>query len=152
MNYFIGCGRLSRDIKANDSGKQAFATIAIDRPYPWNKNRDGDTITDFLELKFMGEKNVNRATQYLTKGTKIIIRATACRDSWKNNDGNFEERNYFIVDDWEFAESKRAAQEYNNGGGNGNSNSNGNNSAPKASVDDFMNVDDSDDDGVPFGF
>lgn len=149
MNYFIGCGRMTRDIKASDSGKQAFGTIAIDRPYPWNKDRDGNSITDFLELKFIGEKNVNRATQYLNKGTKIIIRATACRDSWKNNDGDFEERNYFIVDDWEFAESRKAAQEYNNGGGNNHTSSN--NSSASASVDDFMNVDDSDDDGIPFG-
>lgn len=142
MNEFLCSGRMTKDVEPNDSGKMARGTIAIDRPFPFNKDKDGNSVTDFLTLRFIGEKNVNRAAQYLVKGIKIIVRGVLCRDSWKDGD-NWKELNYIIVNDWEFAESKNA-----NGGGSSSTSSKPINS--KSSDDDFMNINDTDDEEVPF--
>ena len=150
MNVVMLSGRLVRDIKPNESGKLANATLAVDRPYPFSKNRNGDRVSDFLMIKFIGEKNANSATQYLHKGVKINLRGIVCRDSWQESDGTWNEQNYIIVQDWEFCESKAASEQ------NANRSSSDDFSQPSAqrqqatpSNDDFMDVS-GDDDLVPF--
>lgn len=141
MNNWIGLGRTAGEIKVSDSGKMATVNFAVDRPFPFNKGKDGGKVTDFFNLRFLGENNVERATKYLKKGTKIEVRAIVCRDSYKDGD-NYKEYNFMIVQDWEFAESKKAAAANNNDG-----------DAPavnKSAGDDFMTVDNDSDDDVPF--
>jgi single-strand DNA-binding protein len=138
MQEAILVGRLTKE--AEFKGKTATATLACQRPFPFNKNKDGDEITDFFAIKFIGEKNAERAEKYLHKGVKIIMRGIPCRDTWKDDDG-WKEYNYFIVQDWEFAESKKTAQE----------NSSNDNGSSATSKDDFMEVDNTDDSsGIPF--
>lgn len=136
MNVVILSGRMSRDLNVN--GKTATGTIAVTRPFPFGKDKDGNDITDFLMLKFIGEKNVERAEKYLLKGVKIDVRGIVCRDSWQD-DGEWKEFNYIIVQEWEFAESKKVASQSDS-------------VTSTASADDaFMNVnDDVEEDGIPF--
>lgn len=137
MNIFVASGRLTKD--AEMKGKIANAVLACDRPFPFNKNKDGDKVTDFLNLKFIGEKNAERAEKYLHKGVKIELRGIVCRDNYKKDD-EYKEYNYIIVEDWEFAESKNAAK------------SNDSSSASNPANDAFMGMNDSsfDDSGIPF--
>ena len=110
MNNVNIIGRITKDVKASENGKTATAIIAASRPFPFNKGKDGKETTDFLTLKFIGEKNVDRATKYLTKGIKIAVNGIVCRDSWKDGE-EFKEFNYIIVQNWEFCESKGAKSE-----------------------------------------
>ena len=135
MNNWIGMGRIAGDFKVSDSRKMATTSLAVDRPFPFGTTKDGGKITDFFNLRFLGEKNVERAMKYLGKGTKIVVRAVVCRENWKDGD-NYKEYNFMIVQDWEFAESKKAAAD-----------------APavnKSADDGFMNIAEGTDDDIPF--
>lgn len=143
MNNWVGMGRLTGDLKTSNSGKMATGTIAVDRPFPFGTDKDGNKKTDFLVIRFIGEKVVERSLKFLNKGKKIVVRGIVCRDTWKDGD-TYKEYNFVIVQDWEFAESKNAA---NSGCGSSGDEPTVN----KDSGDDFMNIPDDDgDDDVPF--
>ena len=110
MNSFNGILRVVKDVKPSENGKTGTTTGACARPYPFNKGKDGKEQTDFLTLKFIGEKNVDRAVKYLTKGVKVAIQGIVCRDAWKDGE-DYKEFNYIIVQNWEFCESKNAKSE-----------------------------------------
>lgn len=131
MNVVTLIGRIARTVEMK--GKVANGVIAVDRPYPFNKDQDDNQVSDFLNIKFIGENNAERAERYLTKGVKIALRGIVCRDSYKKDD-EWKEYNYIIVQDWEFAESKKAAES---------------NQGDAPANDDFMDVDGSDT-GIPF--
>lgn len=106
MNNGNYIGRMTKDFAVSTSGKMGIGTVAVDRPLPFNKDKDGNQITDFLTIKIIGEDKAKRAEQYLTKGTKIAFTGITCKDSNKDQDGNWKEYNYVMVTNWEFAESK----------------------------------------------
>lgn len=137
MNVVLISGRLTKDVEIK--GKTANGSIASSRPFPFNKDKDGKEVTDFLNLKFIGEKNAERAEKYLKKGVKIELRGIVCRDNYKKDD-EYKEYNYIIVQEWEFAESKNAAKSNDSG------------SASNPANDAFMGMNDSsfDDSGIPF--
>lgn len=110
MNSVNLIGRVVKDVKAAENGKTAMGDIACDRPYPFNKSKEGKNQTDFLKLKFVGEKSASRAVKYLTKGVKVAIQGIVCRDAWKDGE-DYKEFNYIIVQNWEFCESKNAKSE-----------------------------------------
>ena len=139
MNVWTGVVRVVRDAKLSDSGKMASFDAACDRPFPYNKDRDGNKVTDFLRFKIIGEAKAKRVQQYLRKGVKVLIRGVVCRDTWKDGD-KYEERNYIMVEEWEFAESKATSKP-----------SRSDDSFPaQQKDDDFMNIDEGSDDEVPF--
>lgn len=99
MNINIVSGRVSKEISVK--GKVGYFTLANDRDYPFNKDQNGNKVSNFLTVKVIGEKNVQRAQQYLTKGTAIIVTGHNFRDSWREGD-EFKEFNYILCEKWEW--------------------------------------------------
>lgn len=115
MNNGNYIGRLTKDFSVGGSGKIGTGTVAVDRPYPFDKDKDGNKVTDFLTIKIIGEDKVKRAEQYLKKGTKIGFNGITCRDTSKDDAGNWKEFNYIMVTGWEFVESKGNDAKSNDG-------------------------------------
>ena len=135
MNKWIGIGRACKDTELNTSGKVATNCIAVDRAL---KDKDGNKVTDFINLRWLGEKQAKFAQNYIQKGTKIGVSGSLCIDNYKK-DGENKQFVYVMVQETEFCESKGANQQ--------------NNSRPKpsdASSDDFMSIADGIGDELPF--
>ena len=90
MNITLISGRVTKEVTVK--GKTGTFTLANDRDYPFNKDQNGNKVTNFITCKVIGEKNVERAAQYLTKGTAIIVKGYYFRDTWKE-DGTYKEFN-----------------------------------------------------------
>ena len=135
MNKWIGIGRVCKDTELNTSGKVATNCIAVDRAL---KDKDGNKVTDFINLRWLGEKQAKFAQNYIQKGTKIGVSGSLCIDNYKK-DGENKQFVYVMVQETDFCESKGANQQ--------------NNSRPKpsdASSDDFMSIADGIGDELPF--
>ena len=135
MNKWFGIGRVCKETELNTSGKVATNCIAVDRAL---KEKDGNKVTDFINLRWLGEKQAKFAQNYIQKGTKIGVSGSLCIDNYKK-DGENKQFVYVMVQETEFCESKGANQQ--------------NNSRPKpsdASSDDFMSIADGIGDELPF--
>ncbi len=132
MNLITIIGRVTKDTEINQTGKVASNTIAVDRAM---KDADGNKVTDFINLRWLGEKKAQFAQQYITKGQKIAIEGSLCIDNYKDKEGNNKQFVYINVNNTEFCESKGSAE------GKG---------AAKSSGDEFMQVADDDLNGLPF--
>lgn len=114
MNLVVLVGRLTKDVKMTyfeQNGEQkpiANYTLAVDSGF----KKGGNSETDFIPCKAFG-KNADFASNYLAKGTKIIIRGHIKTGSYTNKDGKKVYTQDVLVDTQEFAESKSA-----NTGGN----------------------------------
>ena len=102
-NLWIGCGRTTADIKTNTSGKIGFVNLACDSNM---KTQDGKKITNFVPLKYLGEKKVNFMQQYVPKGTKIRVSGEFSVESYTDKDGNKKQSTFILVDETKFCESK----------------------------------------------
>lgn len=108
MNQIVISGRVSKAISVK--GKVGYLTLANDRDYPFNKDKDGNKVSNFITIKIIGEKNVERAKQYLTQGTAIIVTGHYFRDTWK--DGNdYKEFNFVQCEKWEWQLGKQNSGE-----------------------------------------
>ena len=107
MNIFVGVGRLVRDLEVSSSGKIAWSSVAIDRRM---KDQDGNKVTDFIPVRFLGERAVSTATRFLSKGTKISFEGELQISQYKDKEGNNKSQTYVVVNNWEFAESKSQQQ------------------------------------------
>lgn len=101
MNKCIFMGRLTRDpeIRYTQSEKPVAVinyTLAADRRY----KREGEPSVDFINFVAYGAA-AEFAEKYFKKGTKLVVVA--------HNEGKKVYVTEFIVEDQEFAESKRAA-------------------------------------------
>lgn len=139
MNRVILMGRLTRDPEIRYSqgeNAMAFANIclAVDRRY----KKEGQQETDFINCKAIG-KRAEFLEKHCKKGTKLVIEGSWQTGSYTNKDGQKVYTNDCLIDNCEFAESKAAAQN-NQQGETNNASSN----------DDFMNVPDGIEDGLPF--
>lgn len=113
MNICHFMGRLVRDpeIRYTQSDQPvtvAHYTLAVDRRF----KREGEPAADFLDFVAYG-KAAEFTEKYLKKGIKVVVTACCRRRSYEK-DGK---KNYvieFIVEDQEFAESKRASEPANN--------------------------------------
>lgn len=114
MNQIIVSGRVSKEISVK--GKVGYITLANDREYPFNKDQNGNKVSNYLTLKVLGEKNIERAQKWLVKGTAIIVTGHYFRDTWKAGN-EYQEFNYILVEKWEFQTGKAtegASEEYVN--------------------------------------
>lgn len=74
MNLVVLVGRVVKDAElkvlnnANQTNVIKF-TVAVDRDY---KDKNGEKITDFLPVEFMG-KNLTKLASFVTKGKQIGI-------------------------------------------------------------------------------
>ena len=133
MNKWIGIGRVCKDTELNTSGKVATNCIAVDRAL---KDKDGNKVTDFINLRWLGEKRASFAQKYITKGMKIGVSGSLCIDNYKDKDGNYKQSVYVMVQEIDFCESKSANQQ--------------NTSVQRPSSDGFMGIPDGIEHELPF--
>lgn len=131
MNRVMLIGRAVRDPEIRHSQDMTIAkfTIAVDRKV----KKDGEQSADFISCTAFG-KIAEFAEKYIKKGTKIALEGRWQTSSYTNKEGQKVYTNDCIVEQIEFAESKKSDDQ----------------TAP-ASPDNFMNLPSDLDDEVPFG-
>lgn len=107
MNKVILMGRLTKDptIHASATIKVARYSLAVDRRF----KREGEPTADFINCVVFG-KGADFAEKYLTKGIKIAVTGHIQTDSYTNKNGQKVFTTDVIVEDQEFAESKKTAE------------------------------------------
>lgn len=138
MNNIIFSGRLTADpeIRYSTGAKQtciATINVAVDRDF----KREGEANADFFKCICFG-KAAENIEKYLTKGTKIIGQGSLQNNNYEK-DGVKHYGMQIVLSKWEFAESKKAAAEYEAPG-----------DLPKPSNDGFMEVPKNFDIDMPF--
>lgn len=81
----------------------ATVDLAVETGYGNNKH------ANYFHIKGY-RKNAENMNKYWIKGKKVILSCTPTQSRWKTKDGKSAERLEFIVDSWEFAESRAAQQ------------------------------------------
>lgn len=108
MNKTILMGRLTADpeIRSTQDGKSVAAFIlAVDRPFSKSEQK-----ADFIRCQAW-EKKADFAEKYLKKGTKILVIGRIQTGSYTDRDGKKVYTTDIVVEDFEFAESKKSADE-----------------------------------------
>ena len=131
MNKVIQMGRLCADPEIRfTTGENATCIanmrIAVDKRFK-NRNNPNAPTADFFNITAFG-KTAEFCKDYLKKGTKIAFDGRLENNNYTDKDGKTVYSNQIIVENVEFAESKKAE---------GNENS-----APtpaEANVDNFIN-------------
>ena len=134
MNKVLLMGRLTKepDIRNTQTTVARF-TLAVDRRF----KREGEPTSDFIGCVAFG-KTAEFIENYIGKGTKIALCGRIQTGSYTNREGNKVYTTDVIVEEVEFAESKKA------GGGQYPE------TAPDgAPEDDFMSIPDGLDDELP---
>jgi single-strand DNA-binding protein len=144
MNHVNLIGRLTKDPSITYSqGAEAMCiaryTLAVDRR---GKKQDGQPTADFISCVAF-KNNAEFAEKYLKQGTKIAISGRIQTGSYTNKEGQKVYTTDVVVEEQEFAESKRAPLE------NGN-NQREETPPPYTDNDGFMNIPDEMDDELPF--
>ena len=106
FNKVILMGRLARDVDARQtpSGKTvARFTLAVDRRQ--GKNTQGQQTADFLNI-VAWERLADFCSNYLQKGTKILLEGQLQSRSYEAQDGSKRYVTEVVARDIEFAESK----------------------------------------------
>lgn len=130
MNRVILCGRLVRDAEVRTSGetKVARTTLAVDRRYSKEEAQ-----TDFISLVGFNKK-ADFLERFGKKGTKLIIEGEWRTGSYTDKDGNKVYTNDCLINEIEFAESKK----------------DGTAAVPEKKDDDFLDVTKDMTDSMPF--
>lgn len=129
-------GRLTRDPEVRHSqGENPLAiarfTLAVDRRF----KRDGEQSADFISCVAFG-KQAEHAERYYKQGIKIVICGRIQTGSYTNKDGVKVYTTEVVVEEQEFAESKKT-EETKPAAGN-------------VDADGFMNIPDGIDEDLPF--
>lgn len=106
FNKVILMGRLSKEVDARQtpSGKTvARFTLAVDRRQ--GKNTQGQQTADFLNI-VAWERLADFCSNYLRKGTKILLEGQLQSRSYEAQDGSKRYVTEVVARDIEFAESK----------------------------------------------
>lgn len=119
MNQSILMGRLTRDPEVRySSGEDAIAIanfrMAVDRPFV---RKDDEEKADFFSCTAFG-KRAEFVEDYLKKGVKVLVTGRLQNDNYTNRDGDKVYAMKIIVNNIEFAESKKANQENRDTDGN----------------------------------
>lgn len=142
MNKVILMGRLTRDpvvrYTQRDSSQEqtciARYTLAVDRRF----KRDGEQAADFIGCVAFG-RDAEFAEKYFRQGTKIAITGRIQTGSYTNRDGQKVYTTDVVIEEQEFAESKKAAGQQE-----------AQNDTYPAGSDGFMNIPDGIDEELPF--
>ena len=148
MNKCILMGNLTRDPEIRYSqGENSLAiarfSLAVNRRF----SRDGEEDTDFFNCTAFG-KQAEFVEKYFSKGSRMLLSGRVQNDNYTNNNGEKVYSVQIIAEEIEFAERKStadanaAAQGGNFGGGAPEPNAAANN--------DFMEIPDGIEDGLPF--
>lgn len=108
MNRVILMGRLTRDpevryTQGTTSMAVANYTLAVDRRF----KKGGEASADFIRCVVFG-KGAEFAEKYFKQGTKLIISGRIQTGSYTDKDGRKVYTTDVVVDEQEFAESKKA--------------------------------------------
>ena len=127
-------GRLTRDpeVRYSQNAQQtavARFTLAVDRRF---KRQDDDQAADFINCVAFG-KTAEFAEGYLKQGTKVVGCGRIQTGSYTNKEGQRVYTTDVVIEELEFAESKKA-QENNT----------------EVDADGFVNIPDGLEDGLPF--
>ncbi len=138
MNKVILMGRLTRDpVVRYSQGQEAMAiaryTLAVDRRFA----KDSQQTADFIACVCFG-KSAEFAEKWLKQGIKICITGRIQTGNYTNKDGNKVYTTEVVVEDQEFAESKKSQGD---GGGPVSGN---------ADADGFMSIPEGIEDELPF--
>lgn len=144
MNKVILMGRLTRDpdIRYSQGEKStcvARYTLAVDRRF----KREGEQNADFIGCIAFGKAG-EFAEKYFRQGMRVTICGRIQTGSYTNRDGNKVYTTDVVVEEQEFAESKKASEANNGSGGNYRQNT------PNPNGDGFMNIPDGIDEELPF--
>lgn len=147
MNRVVIMGRLTKDpdvrySQGDNSMAIARYTLAVDRRRTKNQN---EQQADFITCVAFG-KGGEFAEKYLRKGTKLVVSGRIQTGSYTNKDGQKVYTTDVVVEEQEFAESKKdnsgrdamddqTAQSYG---------------TPSAAGNGFMNIPDGIDEELPF--
>lgn len=138
MNKVILMGRLTRDPEvrySQDAQPLAIAryTLAVDR----RGSKQGEQSADFINC-IAFRKSGEFAEKYLHQGTKIVVTGRIQTGSYTNRDGQKVYTTDVVVEEQEFAESKKNTQPAPE-------------PAPAGGYEGFMNIPDNvEDEGLPF--
>lgn len=105
MNKVYLSGNLTHDVevKYTQSGKAyARAGIAVNRPF------SKDKAVDFFNL-LIWDKSAEAMNKYLAKGSRILVEGRLQTSKYKDKDGNERTSTEIVVENWEFADSKKKA-------------------------------------------
>ena len=135
MNKVLLMGRLTRDPEVRyttDSEQTAIAkfTLAVDRRY----KREGEPDADFISCVAFG-KTAEFIEKHIIKGTKIAVEGNLRTGSYDNKEGRKIYTNDCIIEQIEFAESKKKDEPHPD---------------PKVDENGFMNIPQGLDEELPF--
>ena len=144
MNKVILMGRLTRDPEVRYSqgeNQTAIArfSLAVDRRF---KRQGDDQTADFINCVAFG-KTAEFAEGYLKQGTKVVGCGRIQTGSYTNKEGQRVYTTDVVIEELEFAESKKSAQQYDAG-------SVAQRPEPSEAADGFINIPDGLEDGLPF--
>ena len=110
LNKVILMGRLTRNPEVRYSqGEKATCvaryTLAVNRRF----RREGEQDADFINCVAFGRQG-EFAEKYLKQGTKIVISGRIQTGSYTNRDGVKVYTTDVVIEEQEFAESKKAAE------------------------------------------
>ena len=141
MNKVVLMGRLTRDPEVRyTQGDNPMAiaryTLAVDRRF----KREGEATADFISCVAFG-KLAEFAEKYFQQGLKVIISGRIQTGSYTNKEGRKVYTTDVVIEEQDFAESKGAAKESNQGNAS---------AAGQEDADGFMNIPDGIDEELPF--
>ena len=142
INRVVLVGRLTRDpdLRYTNSGTSvASFTVAVDRNFT---NQQGNREADFINCVAFG-KTAEFAEGYLKQGTKVVGCGRIQTGSYTNKEGQRVYTTDVVIEELEFAESKKSAQQYDAG-------SVAQRPEPSEAADGFINIPDGLEDGLPF--
>lgn len=147
MNKVILMGNLTRDpeiryTQSENSLAIARFSVAVNRRFA----RQGDTDTDFFNCTAFG-RQAEFVEKYFKQGSRILLSGRVQNDNYTNKNGEKVYSVQIIAEEVEFAERKSTA-DANAAASRGNF---GGAPEPNAAAnDDFMNIPDGIEDGLPF--
>lgn len=129
MNKVLLMGRLTKDPETRGEGdkKAAKFTLAVDRKF----KKEGSTEADFISCVSFS-KSAEFCEKYLKKGTKVVLVGRIQTGSYTNKEGAKVYTTDIVVDEIEFAESKKEEEK------------------AAAPDNDFMSIPESAKDDMPF--
>lgn len=134
MNKIILMGRLTRDpeVRYGGSNNMAIArfSLAVDRRF----KREGQPDADFFDCTAFG-KTAEFVEKYLSKGVKVVIDGEMQNNNYTNKEGRKVYGFRVVVNQIEFAESKKTSQQ---------------NTERQAESDEFINIPEGIDGELPF--
>ena len=138
MNKVVLVGRLTRDPEvrysqgANPTAVARFS-IAVDRRF----KREGEPDADFFNCTAFG-KQAEFIEKYFRKGSRMLVSGRVQNDNYTNKNGEKVYSVQIIAEEIEFAERKGSGQ------------TSGGAPEPGEASNDFMNIPDGVEEGLPF--